>query len=275
MKMTQEQVKERLQKLHQSTVDYTVIFSGKYSKRAYGLYKLATREIIIHNKNFEDEDGSLNENLLMFTAIHELAHHVMMAEKGNISVRSHTQDFWATFHGLLDTAEKRGVYHAAIDADTQKLIDEARDISVRIAELQRELGGVICAIGESCRKNGLREEDIIERKAQIGKQTSKAAVAAFDMGDMGVGADIQAEAARQRGEERQEAVIAAAKNGGSVIQVKKAAAPEESGKRGKPADETAELALEKRRVERTIESLARRLEEIRKKLDELKSGGGT
>jgi hypothetical protein len=259
--MNCEQVKERLQKLHQTTIDYTVVFSGKKSGKAYGLYRPATREIIIHDKNFADEDGGLNENLLMFTAIHELAHHVMMAEKGDTSIRCHNQDFWATFHGLLDTAEKCGVYRAAIDADTQKLIDEARDISVRIAELQRELGRVICAIDASCRKNGLREEDIIERKAQIGRQTSKAAVAAFNMGDTGVGFDIQAEAVKQRGEERQEAVIAAAKNGASVIQAKKAAAPSKPDE-----DESAKLAIEKRRIERTIESLEHRLQKIKQEL---------
>jgi hypothetical protein len=207
----------------------------------------------------------------MFTAIHELAHHVMMAEKGDTSTRTHNQNFWAAFHGLLDTAEKRGVYHAAIDAETQKLIDEARDISVRIAELQRELGRVLCAIDESCRKNGLREEDIIERKAQIGKQTAKAAVAAFSVGDTGVGFDIQAEAAKQRTEAGQEAVIAAAKNGKSVIQVKKAAAPSKPDEDG-----SAKLALEKRRIERTIESLERRLEKIKQELCALdQSGGGT
>ncbi|MDR1231049.1 MAG: hypothetical protein LBK61_06585 [Spirochaetaceae bacterium] len=273
--MNQEQVKEKLESVHKSPVDYTVIFSGKKSQRVNGLYRPMAREIIIHNKNFENEDGSQNENLLMFTAIHELAHHARTAETGDRGIRPHTREFWATFHNLLDTAKELGVYRPEIDAGTQKLIGEARDISVRIAELQRELGRVILAINESRKKNGLCVEDIIERGAQIGRQTAKLAVAAFLMGDTGAGADMQAEAARQRTEAGQEAVIAAAHNGKSVAQAKKAAAPEEPKKLKKPADKTEELALEKRRVERTIESLERRLEEIRKQLDELESGGGT
>jgi hypothetical protein len=271
--MNQDAVKEKLESVHKSPVDYTVVFSGKKSLKTYGCYKPATREIIIHNKNCANGDGGLNENMLMFTAIHELAHHVRMAEKGDTGSRAHSQDFWAAFHGLLDAAEERGVYRAEIDDGTQKLIDEVRDISVRIAGLQRELGRVICAINESCKKNGLREEDIIERKAQISRQTAKAAANAFFMGDTGLGADMQAEAARQRTEAGREAVTEAAQNGASVIQAKKAARPES---RMEPEDETAKLELEKRRVERTIESLERRLEEIRKELGELhESGGGT
>jgi hypothetical protein len=270
-KMTSEQVKEKLQAVHKSPVDYTVIFSGKKSLKAYGLYKPDTREIIIHNKNFKNGDGGLNENLLMFTAIHELAHHVMMAEKGDTGSRAHGQDFWATFHGLLDTAEERGVYRAEIGEGTQKLIDEARDISVRIAELRRELGRVLCAIEVSCKDNGLRAEDIIERKAQIGRQTAKAAVAALRLGDTGLGEDMQAEAARQRSEAGREAVTEAAQNGKSAVQAKKAAKPES---RTEPEDETAKLELEKRRVKRTIESLECRLKEIRKELGELHESGG-
>jgi hypothetical protein len=152
-------VREKLESVHQSPIDYTVIFSGKKSGKVNGLYKPDTREIVIHNKNFGNEDGGLNENLLMFTAIHELAHHVMMAEKGDRSTSAHTQNFWATFHGLLDTAERLGVYCAAIDESTQKLIEEAHSISVRIAGLQRELGRVILAIGESCRENGWAYEN--------------------------------------------------------------------------------------------------------------------
>jgi hypothetical protein len=228
------------------------MFSGKKSKRVNGSYKRAT---------FVDAEGKQNEQCLMFTAIHELAHHVMDAEKGNKGSRSHTQDFWATFHGLLDIAGKKGVYHAEIDANTQKLIDDARDISGQIADLQRELGRVLLAIEESCRENGLRREDIIERKAQIGKQSSKMAAAAYVMGDQGVGADIQAEAAKQRDNTKRVAVIAAGREGKSVVQAKKSAPPSTDEE-----DETATLLREKRRIEKTVESLTSRLEAINQRL---------
>jgi len=261
--MNQDTVKEKLQSIHESPIDYVVIFSGKKSKKVNGLYKPLTKEIIIHNKNFVDGDGKQNENCLIFTAIHELAHHVMIAERGNKSARAHNQDFWATFHNLLDIAEKKGVYHAEIDADTQKLIDDARDISRQIAELQRELGRVLIAIEESCHKNGLRQEDIIERKAQISKQSTKAAVAAYGMGDQGIGIDIQIEAAKQRDEDKRAAIITAGHEGKSVVQAKKST---DSARPVDAEDETATMVREKRRIERTIENLTRRLEEIKQQL---------
>jgi hypothetical protein len=260
--MNQEQVHAKLRSIHEPPIDYAVIFSGKKSKRVNGFYNPLTKEIAIHNKNFVDDEGQ-NENCLMFTAIHELAHHVVITEKGNKSSRAHSQDFWATFHNLLDIAEQKGIYRAEIDADTQKLINDARDISRQIAELQRELGHVILAIEESCQKNGLRQEDIIERKAQISKPSTKAAVAAYIMGDQGVGADIQAEAAKQCNKGKRATIIVAGQEGKSVIQAKKTAAP---ARTTDSEDKTAILLLEKRRIERTVESLTRRLEEIKQQL---------
>jgi hypothetical protein len=260
--MDQEDVKEKLRAVYESFVDYTVIFSGKKSDKVNGLYKPGTKEIIIHNKNFVDGEGRQNENLPLYTAIHELAHHVMFAEKGRKNSRAHSQEFWATFYNLLDAAEEKGIYRAEIDGGTQKLIEEARAISLKIAELQRELGRVIIAIGESCQKNGLRTEDVIERKAQIGKQSAAIAVKAYNIGDQGVGIDVQTEAARQRDEGKRGAVIQAARNGKSVVQAKRSV--EES----KPEeDETKTLEREKRRIETTIESLNRRLDEIKDRLN--------
>ena len=261
--MNQDQAKEKLGQIHESPAEYTLIFSGKKSKRVNGLYRPFSKEIIIHNKNFTDENGAQNENALMFTAIHELAHHVMTAEKGKKSSRAHSHEFWATFHDLLDVAEKKGVYRSAIGADMEKLINEARDINLQIAKLQRRLGRIILAIDELSRENGLRPEDMVERKAQIDRQSANTAVAAFYMGDQGVGVTIQTEAAKQRDGERRVAILSAGRDGKSVMQAKKAEAP------AKPADaegETVSLTREKRRIEKTIESLGRRLEEIEQRL---------
>jgi len=269
--MNQDQVNIKLQAIHESPVEYAVIFSGKKSKRVNGLYRVGTRDIIIHNKNFVDKDGNQNESLLMVTAIHELAHHVLIGERGNKSPRSHSQEFWATFHGLLDIAEEKGVYCPVIDADTEKLVKEAQDIDRQIAELQRSLGKVLIAIQESSKKNGLRPEDMIERKAQIGRQSAKVAVAAYGMGDQGVGADIQTEAAKQRGEDKRAAILSAGRDGKSVVQAKKNTTP------AKPVDaedETVVLTREKWRIERTVETLTRRLDEIEEQLISRKNAGG-
>lgn len=261
--MNQDQVKEKLQNLYESTIDYVLIFSGKKSNKVNGLYKSDSKEIIIHNRNFVDKNGSQNETLLMYTAIHELAHHILMTEQGNKSPRAHSQDFWATFHNLLDVAKEKGIYQPKIDTETRELIEEARDLSKQIAELQRDLGQLLLEIYETCEKNGLRYEDVVEREAQISTQSSKIAVAAYKMGDQGVGVDIQTEAARQRDEEKREAIIAAGKEGKSVIQAKRAITP------AKPvgnADGTVELSREKQRIERTIKTLTLRLEDINEQL---------
>lgn len=266
--MNQNIVKELLKKLHESPTEYTVIFSGKKSNKVNGLYKWRvdkTPEIIIHNRNFVDNEGTQNENLLMFTAIHELAHHILITKNGKKSARAHSQLFWATFHDLVDKAEAAGIYQPEIDADTQKVIEEVREISKQIAELQRQLGQVLLCAQEVCKAKGLRYEDVIERKAQISQSAMKSSVAAYNMGDQDVGADIQAEAAKQRNEDKRDAIIAAGHKGKSVVQAKKAATAPARAPDGEY--ETITLMKEKRRIERTIESLTRRLEELNEQLE--------
>jgi hypothetical protein len=150
--MNQDQVKSNLLKLHDCKHDFTVIFTGKKSKKVNGLYKPDKNEIIIHNLNFINDDGSTNDNLLLYTAIHELAHHIQFTELKQKSVRAHTALFFATLDDLVDVAEKKGLYKMAIDDETQKLIDEAVEISCEIAMLQKKLGHVLVRIKEVCDK---------------------------------------------------------------------------------------------------------------------------
>jgi hypothetical protein len=255
--MNQNEVKERLQKLHESTTDYTVIFSGRKNRKVNGLYKIASKEIIIHNKNFA------NDNCLMFTAIHELAHHIINTETKRKGSRAHTQLFWATFHDLVDKAEAAGIYAPDIDAATRKLIDDVRDISKQIADLQRKLGHMLIRVNEVCGEKGLRYEDVVERKAQISKQTMKTSIAAYNMGDEDVSADIQTEAAKERNEDKRDAILAAGHEGKSVVQAKKTTAPPLLRE-----DETVSLIKERHRIERTIEALTRRLEEVVEQITE-------
>jgi fructose 1,6-bisphosphatase len=141
-----------------------------------------TKEIVIHDKNVVDDAGKQNEQCLVFTAIHELARRVVFVEKGGKSSHAHSREFWAAFHDLLDVAEKKGLYRAEIDAETKNLVDEARGLSRCVAALQREPGRVLLALGDSYRKNGLREENVLERKARISKQTAGVTAAASVIG---------------------------------------------------------------------------------------------
>ena len=264
--MNQEMVKERLQLLYKEKVPYSVIFSGKGSKRINGLYKLDTQEILIHNKNFSEGD-TVNENLLMYTAIHELAHHIHTTEYHHKGARSHTQEFWAIFHDLIDAAEKAGIYHLDIDEETQGLISEVCQISREIAALQRKLGEVLDRLHETCTAKGYRFEDVAERKAQISRGTRSMAIAAnaLDLpGDIGI--DIQQEVIRKRDKEKRAAIIEASREGKTIAQIK--ATPPVPNVNKKEDEETA-LIKEKDRIERSISSLKRRYENICKQLETL------
>jgi len=259
--MNQDTVKKNLLKLHDCTEDFTVIFSGKRSNKVNGLYKPGKNEIIIHNRGFENNEAG--DNLLFYTAIHELAHHIMFTEYKKKSSRSHTPLFYATLDDLADIAEKKGLYKIDIDKDTEKLISEAHDISCEIAGLQKKLGQVLAQLNERCQEKGIRFEDIVERKAQISKKTVNKAGKAFQMNlpdDIGV--DIQEAVLREPDEDNRKAMIAAGRKGKSVEQVKRSLTAE-AGK----DDETESLMKEKGRIERTIANLKRRLNEVMERLN--------
>jgi hypothetical protein len=264
--MNQEDVKKNLLKLHDCTDDFMVIFTGKKNRKVNGLYRPDTREIIIHNRNFHKDEGGNNDNLLFYTAIHEFAHHIQFTENKQKSARAHTQSFYAALDDLVDLAEKKKLYKIEVDEETQKLVDEARDISCEIAELQRKLGQVLIQLNESCLKKGIRYEDVTSRKTQISQQTMKRSTRAHCLNiPEDVGADIQEAAIKERDEEKREAIIHAGQNGKSVAQAKKSTtsyAPQE--------DETVSLMKEKGSLERTITALSRRLEEV---AEQLKSRG--
>jgi hypothetical protein len=255
--MNQDQVKEKLLELHKCAEDFTVIFSGKKSVRVNGVYRFDERKIIIHNRNFENDENG--ENLLFYTAMHELAHHIQFTELHQKGVRAHTALFFATLDDLAEIAEKKGVYKTPVDEEAQKLINEAKDISRGIAALQRKLGQVLLQLYEACERKGIRYGDVIERKAQISKQTQKKAIRACILNlPEGISADIQEAAVKERNEEKIKAVVHAGLQGKSIDQAKRAVA--------KPIDredETVSLMKEKKRIERTIASLKRRLEEIK------------
>ena len=60
--MNSDQVREKLLRLRKPSEDFTVILSGRKSRKVHGLYKPESREIVLHNKNFKNDDE------LMYTA---------------------------------------------------------------------------------------------------------------------------------------------------------------------------------------------------------------
>jgi hypothetical protein len=258
--MNQDQVKAKLLAIEDAPLEFSLIYSGKKSSKVNGLYKPESREIIIHNRNFTDD------NLLLYTAIHEYAHHLHACSRGGtLSVRAHTSEFWAIFHGLLEKAETKKIYRDVFSGspELEKLTSTIREKFLREnGGLVKEMGRHLIRAHELCTALGVRFEDYVDRVLRIPRTAANMAVKMyqFDL-NPAVGADNMRFLAGIRDDEDRGAAEKALLNGKSPDTVKIAV-------RGKTAEADPKLRLEKEklRLERTIESLTRRLEEVKKEL---------
>ena len=260
--MNQDRVKELLLSIEDVSLEFSVVFTGKKSKKVNGLYKPDTREILIHNHNFTDD------NMLMYTAIHEYAHHAHACSKGGrITGRAHTAEFWSILHGLLQKAEEKGVYKNVF-ADSPELEELTETIRKRYlfenGALVKDLGKLLLQANEICGTIGARFEDYVDRVLRIPRVAAKTAMKIYQYNvNPSMGADNMKLVASIRNEETRAAAEGALLSGKSPDEVRVAVArknPEED-----PRDR---LAKEKIRLERTIESLNRRLEEVERALEE-------
>ena len=88
--INQDRTKQILLQLQETDTDFSITFSGKRSSKVNGLYRWELHEVIIHNKNFK------NDNQLIYTAIHEYSHHIMWCKYHDIGkVPGHTNEFWS------------------------------------------------------------------------------------------------------------------------------------------------------------------------------------
>jgi prefoldin subunit 5 len=269
--MNQEAVREKLSRLRQCKETFSVVFSGKKSKRVNGLYSYFRREILIHNLNFVGEDNACDDNRLIYTAIHELAHHLLATEFGERGTRCHTQLFWSCFHDLLEEAERQGIYRLELTPEAQALADQARELSRQIAALQRELGGILERLHEKCVEQHIRTEDVFQRKLQLTTSTARKAIAAAELGlseGDRIGVDQQAAILGARSPEVQAAILEGSRAGKTVEQLKRPAVPPSSG----PDDELNELVRERERLETAIQSLNHRLALVKICLEDLAQG---
>ena len=266
--MNQDQVKKKLLSIEDAPLEFSVIFTGKKSRRVNGLYKPDTREILIHNRNFDLADNNEADNLLMYTAVHEYAHHIHACKRGGtLSARAHTAEFWAILHGLLEKAEKKGVYKNVFESSTElsKLTDNIRKKYLKEnGALIKDLGKHLLRARELCEEAGGRWEDYIDRILRIPRQAANLAVRMHQYNlNPETGADNMRFLAGITNQEKREAAETSLLNGKSPDMVKTAL-------RQKPEEEPRErLEKEKQRLERTITSLTKRLKEVEQ---ELKAG---
>jgi hypothetical protein len=265
--MNQDRVKEILLSLAEPETEFSLIFSGKESSVVNGLYKPQSREIIIHNRNFSSDDQ------LLYTAIHEFAHHLHCERKGGISSgRAHTNEFWGIFHELLVKAEGSGHYRNLFDEEPEFVELTRRIRGSCIAENGRvmlELGSLMIEAQALCKKFKTRFEDYIDRALGLPRSTAnQAARAAAYRVDPDVGWDGMRMAAGIRDPGTRAEALDALRGGQSPAAVKARFAT------AKPPEETAErLAKEKERLERTIRNLRQRLGEVERALSMLEEQG--
>jgi hypothetical protein len=260
--MNQDQVKEALVALKPTKVDFTLLYSGKKSAKVNGLYKPATMEIVIHNRNFE------TDNDLFFTALHEYAHHLNCTEFEGSSGKAHTLKFWSILHTLLGLAEEKGLYKNPAKTEAFAPTTESlRGLITESGRIMREIGSQLIEAQGLCQKNGARFDDYVMRtlKQSMSWARSCMAAAAYKLDDS-LGAENMKSVAGIRGDEdRQQAAIAL--SGEESPQQVKAA--RKSGQEGESEDAVARLEKEKKRTTTTIEHLQTRLEELERRIEEL------
>jgi hypothetical protein len=267
--MNQDEVKKMLLDIERATMDFSVVFTGKKSKKVNGLYKYDTFEILLHNKNFST-DGEL-----VYTAIHEYTHHLeherTLEQNGGkepvTRTRFHNTDFWARFHHLLEIAGQKK-YYSLNDESSPELsaITKAiQKITRENGEAMRELGSLLAKAQAVCKKENVRYEDYIDRVLRLPRNAARslAKIAEYQI-DPALGYDNMKFVASIPTEEKRrtaEARFLAGKTPDTVRgEVKKDA---------KKDDPKELLEQEKRRIERTIRTLTARLQQVEENLAKL------
>ena len=264
--MNQDTVKEKLLAIEDAPLEFSLIFSGKKSSKVNGLYKPQSREIIIHNRNFKPDDTG--QNLLLYTAIHEYAHHLHACSRGgSLSPRAHNSEFWAIFHALLEKAEDKKIYNDvfSVSPELLKLTELIRSKYLKNnGELVKEMGKHLLKAHDLCTGIGVRFEDYVDRMLRIPRAAANMAMKMFEYDIAAeVGADnMRFLAGIRDGGERKaaETALIKGKSPDTVkIQVRN---------KNKEEDPLERLEKEKTRLERTIATLNKRLEEVKRELSQ-------
>lgn len=257
--MNQDRVKEILLETADTELEFSVVFTGKSSKKVNGLYKPDTHEIILHNKNFA------NDNELIYTAVHEYTHHKQCEKEGGFySTRVHSPKFWTLFHSLLAEAEKKGFYKITLEESPEllELTDEIRQvIMVEDGKLMKELGRLLGKARPLCKKAGVRYEDYVDRVLCLPRASATAIekISAYDV-NPAIGYEAMKFVANIGNAEKRAEAEEMFLNKTSPATVRGTISKK------KEEDPRRTLEKEKRRLEKTILSLQARLETVESRL---------
>lgn len=259
--MNNEQIKSLLISIKPTETDFSVIMTGKESKKVNGFYKPDTHEIFIHNLNFQ------NENCLIYTAIHEYAHHLItVSTKINESKKGskvHNTQFWVTMDELLDIAIEKGLYQRKHSKEIEEKINAAKKLDQEIAKLQQQLGSILHEIQELSEKEGERFEDITTHEIGLKQSTVKTSIKSSAIKINNIGQDVLNICSKlNMNSTKTELVNQSIKEGKSVEQIKNII--QQNKKDISPIER---LEKEKVRLEKTISQLNQRLEYVNEALE--------
>lgn len=268
--MNQDQVAEKLRSLAEDVPPFTLLFSGKKSKKVNGLYMPSTKEIIIHNKNMESDAE------LIYTAIHEFAHHVVTYRSGGVvlSNRCHTGKFWAVFHELLRRAEELGVYSNPFRTDEEFIALTERiknEFLLKNGTLMKEFASVLMEVRKKCLEKHLSFDDYVDRELGIEKTTAGTLlkIEQYDI-NPAIGYDNMKTVAGIKDEAKREVAEKAFLEGesGDTVKtniVRQAPEPEDI------PSPVNRLQAEKDKLEKAIESLRKKLQVVDRMLEDEKN----
>ena len=266
--MNQDQLAEKLRTLA-DVPPFTLVFSGKKSKKVDGLYKPAEREILIHNKNMSGDSD------LLYTAIHEFAHHVVSCQNGNITLsnRCHTAQFWATFHQLLKKAEETGLYLNPFKNDPTfiqltKQIKE--DFLQKNGTIMKEFAKVLNKARDICIERHLSFDDYVDRELGIEKTTANTLlrIEKYDVTPE-IGYDNMKTVASLKDSHKREVAVQAFKEGESSDSVKTGII--KPVPKVEPVSPMNHLEAERIKLQKAIESLQKKLQMVDKMIENEKN----
>lgn len=261
--MNQDRVKEILLDIDGDVEDFKVIFTGKESSKVDGLYNRETKEILIHNRNFKDE------NSLVYTAIHEYTHHIQFTrDDPEKTSRTHTVMFWRAFHRLLDIAESKGYYANIFNSD-ERFINLTKEIKEKYltenGKLMKDFGKLLVDAYELCQNHHAEFEDYVDRALCMNRSAAKNIMKVYAMDvEPSLGFDNMKIVANVKDNDQRKQVEESFKKGLTPDEVK--AEIQES--KPEPQLTLKRLESEKVRLEKSIHSLQVKLAELESKIDE-------
>jgi hypothetical protein len=258
--VNRDQVKAKLLGLRKTVEEFAVIFSGKKSRKVDGLYKPASREIILHTGNFTSDDE------LLYTAIHEYAHHLQFTGSAvPVSAKAHTTAFWSLFHELLFEAERTGLYRSPFEG-IPEFVELTREIREKFlatsGSLMKELGRLLVQAHALCERHGANFGDYVDRALGLPRTSAQVIMKAHRQDlDPRVGFENMRHltAIRDDGDRSKAQAALIAGRTPDMVRAEYVARP-------KPKDPRAELEEERARIKRTISRLQERLKEIDRRL---------